>query len=369
MVNGMAKRTIHFIDTTLRDGAQAPGVCFQPAEKKAIARSLAAMGLDELEIGIPAMGPMEVEDIQSLLALGLNCRLSVWCRARMEDLLAAARCAVEAVHISLPVSNILLHALGKNRQWVCEQLYTLVPMALARFRQVTVGAQDATRAEPAWLVGFAQTVGRLGAHRLRIADTVGIGRPSAIANLIGLLAATTPDLPLEFHGHNDLGMATANSLAAAEAGAAALSMTVNGLGERAGNAALEQLVMVLRQHPNLTCRARSQNLAAVCSQVAQASQRPIGPAQPVVGEMAFTHESGIHCHALAAQPAAYAPFAPELAGHNGHRFVLGSHSGRAGIRHLFERAGITASHDQLSRLMAMLKGEASPLLQTDPRAR
>lgn len=358
MFKGDKQRAILFIDTTLRDGAQAPGVSFAIKDKLAIARALDDMGIEELEVGIPAMGAAEIEDIRKMAALGLRSRLSAWCRARVDDIAAAAGCGVDGVHISLPVSDIHLQALGKTRQWVCEQLYTLIPMALERFRQVTIGAQDATRAEPAWLVGFAQTVSRLGAHRLRIADTVGITRPSAIAELIGLIQKTSPELPLEFHGHNDLGMATANSLAAAEAGAVALSLTVNGLGERAGNTALEQMVMVLRQHPHLTCRARSRDMLALCRRVALASRRPIPPAQPIVGEMAFTHESGIHCHAMAKDSTAYAPFAPEQIGRSGHRFALGSHSGSTGIRHILTQAGITASPAQINELMALLKGAA-----------
>lgn len=358
MLNRHNHRIVQLNDTTLRDGAQAPGVRLVTEDKLAIARALDAIGLDELEVGIPAMGTAEVEDIRRIADLGLQCRLIVWCRARKEDIAAAGRCGVDGVHISLPVSDIHLEALGKTRQWVCEQLYTLLPLALAQFRQVTVGAQDATRAEPAWLVGFAQTVGRMGAHRLRIADTVGIARPGAIAELTGLIHKTTPSLPLEFHGHNDLGMATANSLAAAEAGAAALSLTVNGLGERAGNTALEQMIMVLQQHPYLACRGRSQGLLALCHQVARASGRPIAPAQPIVGEMAFTHESGIHCHAMTKNPAAYAPFAPEQIGRGGHRYALGSHSGSAGIRHVLDRAGIAASPAQINDLMQLLKGQA-----------
>lgn len=356
MRNTSHKRTIHLIDTTLRDGAQAPGVRFDREDKLAIARDLDAMGIDELEVGIPVMGSAEIADIQKIAGLGLGCRLSVWCRARIEDLAAAGRCGVEGVHISLPVSDIHLQTLGKTRQWVCEQLYTLVPKAQEHFRQVTIGAQDATRAEPAWLVGFAQTACRLGAHRLRIADTVGTSRPQAVAELIKLIRKTSPALPLEFHGHNDLGMATANSLVAVESGAAALSLTVNGLGERAGNAALEQMIMALRQHPDLTCRARSHNLLALCRLVAQTSGRQIPAAQPIVGEMAFTHESGIHCHAMAKNSNSYEPFAPEQIGRNGRRFALGSHSGRAGLRHLLDRAGIAASQEQINELMMLLKG-------------
>lgn len=349
------KRMIEMNDTTLRDGAQAPDVRLGSEDKLAIARALDAVGIDELEVGTPAMGASEQEDIRRIAALGLTCRLVAWCRARLEDLAVASDCGVDGVHISLPVSDSHINALGKNRQWVLQQLYTLIPAAQERFARVSVGAQDATRAEPSWLVAFARAAQDLGIQRLRIADTVGIGRPAEIGRLIGLIRTVAPDLPLEFHGHNDLGMATANALSAAEAGADALSITVNGLGERAGNTALEQIVMALHQHPELTCATRSQGLLSLCKSVARAACRPIPPSQPVVGDMAFAHESGIHCHAMAKDPTTYEPFAPQCIGRNNRRFVLGSHSGSAGIRHLLEQAGISASSHQVHRLGALLR--------------
>jgi homocitrate synthase NifV len=348
------KRRVCLIDTTLRDGAQAPGVRFDPAQQQKIARSLDAMGIDALEVGTPAMGPAAEDAIRSIVALGLTCQLSGWCRARVDDLVAAERCGLQWVHISLPVSDIHLDALGKRRQWVIDQLEALIPPALQQFRRVTIGAQDATRAEPGWLTAFAKTAARMGAHGLRVADTVGIGRPASVAESIAALKKAVPGLPLEFHGHNDLGMATANALTAAEAGAEALSVTVNGLGERAGNVALEQIIMAIQQHPQLTCHARCENLLAVCRLVAGAGQRPIAPDRPVVGGLVFTHESGIHCHAMLKNPATYEPFAPQCIGRNGSRFTLGSHSGRAGIRHLLARAGIRAANHQVNCLARIL---------------
>ena len=349
-------RRIKIVDTTLRDGAQAPGVTFDQDAKLAIASALVQLGVDELEVGTPAMGPWEENDIRHLANQGFGCRISAWCRARIEDLEAAKRCGVQDVHISLPVSDIHLSALGKNRAWVIDQLHQLLPMAFDLFERVTIGAQDATRAESIWLTFFARAAERLGAKRLRLADTVGIGLPVMIARIVGRIRAVVPRLPLEFHGHNDLGMATANALAAAEAGADAISVTANGLGERAGNTALEQIVMVLRQHPELTCGLDSRGLLSLCRMVAQASGRPIPPSQPVVGEMAFAHESGIHCHAMIKDTHTYEPFDPQQIGRSNRRFIIGSHSGSAGIRHLLAQAGICASALQVRALNSLLKG-------------
>lgn len=354
MPDTIMSRKITIIDTTLRDGTQAPGVAFDREAKLAIAKALERSGVDELEVGTPAIGAKEEDDIRHILDLGLACPISVWCRARVEDLMAAERCGASNIHISLPVSDIHLSALGKNRAWVLDQLHVLLPPALDRFEAVSVGAQDATRSDSAWISQVARAAARAGVCRLRIADTVGIARPSSISPLIRTLAAAVPGLPLEFHGHNDLGMATANALAAAEAGADAISVTVNGLGERAGNAALEQIAMVLQQHPELSCDIAGESLLPLSRHVAQVSGRPIAPGQPVVGDMAFSHESGVHCHALLKDPHTYEPFPPKQIGRR-RRFILGSHSGRAGIHHLLGQAGIQASALQVKTLQDLLK--------------
>jgi homocitrate synthase NifV len=348
------KAQVRLIDTTLRDGEQAPGVCFERPAKLAIARELDRAGIDELEVGIPAMGAAVREDIRRISALGLQSRLSVWCRADMADLSAAGRCNVEGVHISLPVSDILLAAMTKSRVWVLARLEELVAAAHANFEHVSVGAQDATRADRAFLLEFAIRARDAGVRRMRIADTVGVGTPSTIRSLVMALKDAAPELGLEFHGHNDLGMATANSLTALEAGAEAVSATVNGLGERAGNTALEQIAMALRPHAVLSSAFDTTKIFSLSQLVARCTGRPVGPMQPVVGEQAFTHESGIHCHAMIRESRAYEPFTPALVGRSDRRFVLGSHSGAAGIYHLLNQAGVRISRKQARNLRLLL---------------
>jgi homocitrate synthase NifV len=344
------------IDTTLRDGEQAPGVFFDRGTKMAIARSLARAGLDELEVGTPVMGSAVQEDIRRIAALGLGCRLSVWCRAHPDDLEAAARCNVGGVHFSLPVSTIHLEALGKSRSWVLSQAECLIRSARRHFDGITVGAQDATRADRDFLFQFAALAKELGVHRLRIADTVGIGRPSTVADLIQSIKMAVPDLDLEFHGHNDIGMATANALTALETGARAVSVTVNGLGERAGNTALEQIVMALHHHPALHSSVDTTALLPLCRLVAHGAGQHMPPTQPVVGERVFTHESGIHCHAMFKDARAYEPFAPQQVGHSERRFVLGTHSGSDAICRLLGRAGIRISAGQAQMLRPLMAG-------------
>lgn len=348
------KATVRLIDTTLRDGEQAPGVCFERSAKLAIARQLDRAGIDELEVGIPAMGAAVREDIRRISALGCQSRLSVWCRADMADLEAAGRCNVGGVHISLPVSEMLLTAMARSRAWVLAAMQELIAAAHGMFDHVSVGAQDATRADRTFLLEFAVLARDAGVHRMRIADTVGIGTPSTIRSLVMALKEAAPELCLEFHGHNDLGMATANSLTALEAGAEAVSVTVNGLGERTGNTALEQIVMALHPHADLRCSFDTTHIVSLSRLVARCAQRPVSPTQPVVGRQAFTHESGIHCHAMIRESRAYEPFAPDQVGRSDRRFVLGSHSGAAGIYHLLNQAGIQISRKQARNLRPLL---------------
>jgi homocitrate synthase NifV len=342
------------IDTTLRDGEQAPGVCFDRKSKLAIAQGLDRAGIHELELGTPAMGPGVQADIRRIRELGLNCQLSVWCRARLDDLAAAVRCNVSGIHISLPVSPIHLTALGKDPAWVLAQLETMVPKARYYFDRVSIGAQDATRADRAFLLQFARSVHAAGAHRLRVADTVGIACPSTLVELVASLNSAASGLTIEFHGHDDLGMATANALTALEAGAGAISVTVNGLGERAGNTALEQIAMALTGHDALNCPIDTTCLLSLCQLVANAAGQPVYPTQPVVGDRAFTHESGIHCHAMFKESRAYEPFAPRQVGRSDRHYVIGAHSGITAIRRLLSQVGISISHRQAQSLRPFL---------------
>jgi homocitrate synthase NifV len=333
---------IYIIDSTLRDGEQAPGVAFCRRDKLQLALMLASAGVDELEIGIPAMGDEECRVLRDIVKLRLPCVLSSWCRARQDDLEAAASVGTPGVHISFPVSGPLLKTIGKNEAWVFETLEALVPMACREFSRVSVGALDATRADERFLRAFASAAASCGAMRLRIADTVGIASPLGVMKLIGQMRMAAPDLSLDFHGHNDLGMATANALCAAEAGAGALSVTVNGLGERAGNTALEEIALALAISTGKACRIKPERLQALCAYVGRISGRTIPPDKPVTGSLIFTHESGIHTHGLLQNDLSYQPYLPRTVGRQ-TRLVLGKHSGRHALRTTMEEKQVTAS--------------------------
>ena len=336
-----AKTKVKVIDATLRDGEQAPGVSFDREQKVKIARMLAEIGVDEIEAGIPAMGEEERADIRALTALKLPVPLIPWCRALERDIRLAFECDAAGVHISFPVSSILLEAMSKDRAWVLESLESLVEFSRRYFDFVSVGAQDAFRADSDFLARFYSLAARCGADRVRIADTVGTATPARVVKLIGKLLSPGCRVPIEFHGHNDLGMATANALTAAEAGAVAVSATVNGLGERAGNVPLEEIAMAFHLEENFECEIRTPRLMELCAYVAEASRRPIPESKPVTGDSVFAHESGIHCAALLENPLAYQPYLPETAGRKGCRFVPGKHSGRKIARHMVSQTRLS----------------------------
>lgn len=343
------------IDTTLRDGEQAAGVAFSSDQAFAIAEKLASMGVPELETGTPAMGDAEVEKMRRISQARLGCCTTAWCRARERDIEAAARAEVDIVHISFPVSEIHLDALGKNRDWVLEQVVKLVGIARQRFGYISVGAQDASRAEHGWLRQFGQHVADSGANRLRIADTVGIWDPMQCIDATRVLRAALPNIDLAVHTHNDLGMATANAVTALSAGADAVDVTVNGLGERAGNAALDEVVMALEVTRAVRTHVMLKELVALSQLVADCSGRPLHWQKPVVGGAAFTHESGIHVHALLRDRRTYEPFGPELLGRKRSEYVLGKHSGITALESALADQGISVDRVRLGELLTLVR--------------
>lgn len=342
-------------DTTLRDGEQTAGVMFTRAEKISIARMLDAAGVQEIECGIPAMGKAEQSAVRALVDLGLRARLITWNRAVVSDIRASLACGVTAVDISLSVSDIMIaHKLRKSREWVVEQLKEALGFAKENSLYVSVGGEDAGRADPCFLVELLRLSRSMGADRFRFCDTLGILDPFDMYEKISMLRRAVPDLDLEVHTHNDLGMATANALAGIRAGARFVNTTVNGLGERAGNAALEEVVMALKVARGVDTGIDTQRFRDLSRLVGKASRRPVPPWKAVVGERVFAHESGIHADGVIKNPKNYEGFDPAEVGLRRY-LVVGKHSGTSGLIERFKSLGIILEKEDANRLLRRVR--------------
>lgn len=345
-------------DTTLRDGEQTAGVVFSAREKIAIAKHLDAMGVHELECGIPAMGQEERRSIRALVDLGLSARLITWNRALIPDIEASIACGIAAVDISLSVSDIMIeHKINKSRAWVQDQLKRALEFAKNKGLYVCVGGEDASRADGDFLVELMRTARDHGADRFRFCDTLGILDPFAMYEKVARLASAVPGLDIEVHTHNDLGLATANALAGVRGGARYISTTVNGLGERAGNAALEEVVMALKVACGIDVGIDTRRFRAVSKLVGRASNREVPAWKAVVGEKVFSHESGLHADGVLKDPRNYEVFTPEEVGLTRH-IVAGKHSGTNGIVESYRQIGIPISRAEAKELMELVRNTA-----------
>ena len=351
-------RAVWLNDTTLRDGEQTPGVAFTLDEKVAIAEALAKAGVPEIEAGIPAMGPEEIETLRAIEACDLGVRVLAWCRMGKADIDAARQAGVGAVNLSIPASDRLLSVkLGLDRAEALDRVRRYVPMALDAGFEVAVGAEDASRADPDHLLRLAETAAEAGAFRLRLADTVGLLDPFRTHDLVAPIVRAT-DLAVEFHGHDDYGMATANTLAAIRAGATHASVTVVGLGERAGNACLAEVAAALESLHGVATGLDLKRLPGLAEQVARASGRAVPEGKAIVGRDVFAHESGIHVAGLLADPESYRGVDPSLFGRR-DRIVIGKHSGAKALTFALAARGIELAPTVTMRLVDLVRRQAT----------
>lgn len=349
-----------FCDTTLRDGEQAAGIVFANIEKLRIAKLLDELGVQQIECGIPAMGGDEKKAIRKIAQMGLNASILGWNRASLEDLEHSLDCDVDSVAISMSASDIHIeHKLRKSREWVLDRIQEAVEFASDHGLYISCNGEDASRADPEFMVEFAKTAADAGAHRIRYCDTIGIDEPfSAFQNVKRIV--DNVDVDVEMHTHNDFGMATANAVAGIKAGAKFVSTTVMGIGERTGNTPLEEIVMACKHLLKIHTGVETERLKEVAEFVAKASARDIPPWKPIVGENCFAHEAGIHTDGVIKYLSNYEPYAPEEVGQT-RKIIIGKHSGKSTIVSALAEKGIKVDENTASILLARVRSASVSL--------
>jgi homocitrate synthase NifV len=342
------------VDTTLRDGEQTAGVVFSNREKLRIAKMLDNMGVHQIEAGIPVMGGDEKAAIKEIVSYNLQASIMAWNRANIEDLKHSIECGVDAVAISISTSDIhIAHKLQTTREWVLESMAKAVDFAKKHNLYISVNAEDASRSDLEFLVEFARQAQNAGADRLRFCDTIGVLEPFKTYDIIKELIEKT-GMEIEMHTHNDFGMATANALAGLKAGARFIGVTVNGLGERAGNAALEEVAMALKHLFGVNLGVNTRDFRNLCEYVARASGRQLYPGKPIVGTNTFAHESGIHADGVLKNPLTYEVFSPEDVGLE-RQIVIGKHSGSKSVKMKFVEYGIDLSDEEATDILSAIR--------------
>lgn len=347
-------KKIYIVDTTLRDGEQTAGVVFANEEKLAIATMLSELGVDQLEVGIPAMGGDEKEAIKRIVKKNMKSSIMAWNRPVISDINESIDCGVDAVAISISVSDIhIQNKLRTSREWVLEKMVKAVEYAKKNGLYVSVNGEDASRADQEFLVKFMKIAKEAGADRFRYCDTVGVMEPFRIEKQIKYLHENT-DIDIEMHTHNDFGMATANAIAGVRGGASHVGLTVNGLGERAGNAALEEVLMAFKYVYGMELDVDTTKFREISQYVSRASGRVLPKWKAIVGTNMFAHESGIHADGAIKNPKNYEAFDPKAVGLE-RQIVIGKHSGKAALLNKFSEYNIDLTEEEAKEMLPMVR--------------
>lgn len=354
---------IKVFDTTLRDGEQSPGCSMTPSEKLKLARQIERLGVDVIEAGFPVASPGDFESVSAIANEIKSCSVAALCRCKENDISAGAQAlegaAKPRIHVFLATSGIhLKYKLKLSPEQALRQAAESVAFARTLCEDVEFSAEDASRSDPGYLEEVLRAVHEAGAQTLNVPDTVGYALPSEFGALIAHLCAAIPTATLSTHCHNDLGLAVANSLAAVQNGARQIEGTINGIGERAGNTALEEFVMILRVrreqlgletgvNPEQIHRA-SQTLSSITGVWPQ-------PNKAVVGRNAFAHEAGIHQHGVLNNPLTYEIMTPASVGARETQLVLGKHSGHHAVASRLRSLGMAPSKKEIDSLTTEVK--------------
>jgi D-citramalate synthase len=346
---------IRVFDTTLRDGEQTPGVSLTPENKLRIAQRLDELGVDVIEAGFAAVSEGEMEAVKLIAAAGLKAEICSASRGVKGDIDAVAKAGADSIHLIIPVSDLHIEEkIRKTREQVLDITRNMVKYAKDAGLIVELSAEDATRADFEYLKKMFQTGIEAGADRIVACDTVGVLTPERSYKFYGDLREALNVPVVSAHCHNDFGMAVANTVAALRAGANQFHATINGLGERAGNASLEEIVVSLMALYKLKLNIKTEKLYGISQFVQRLTGVYVQPNKAIVGENAFTHESGIHTQGMLANPSTYEAIAPELVGGT-RRLASGKHSGSAGINAALRDMGLTPNEEQLMEIFNRVK--------------
>jgi D-citramalate synthase len=343
------------LDTTLRDGEQTPGVSLTVEQKVMIAEALDALGVDIIEAGTAVSSEGEFKAIRAISERGLRAEICSFARIRKEDIDAAADAGADSVFMVAPASEYHINAKfpGKGKDFVIQKSVEAIEYARERGLLVEFGAEDASRADLDFVVSLLKAGEEAKAERLTFADTVGILTPERASEIVGRLKRELK-APVAIHCHDDFGLATANTVFAVKSGADEFHATVNGIGERAGNASLEEVCMVLDYLYGIEIGIKKEKLYPLSKLVEKFTRVVVPPNKPIVGENAFTHESGIHTSALLRDARTYEPISPETVGRK-RVIVLGKHAGRASVEAILREFGYSATKEQMDEILARIK--------------
>ncbi|MCX5895710.1 MAG: 2-isopropylmalate synthase [Proteobacteria bacterium] len=351
-------KEIHIIDETLRDGEQSPGVCFSFREKVKLIETMEEAGIDTVDVGLPIVSLNEAKTIKNIFSRKWTINLAVSIRAKKQDVDVAMSCGAREAFLFTPVSDLhLTYKFNTTRAEAEERALQSVEYAVQRGMVVNFVAEDTARADMDFIIPLFDRVARAGADKIIICDTVSVLTPEGIKDLcLTIRQKMRERINFGIHCHNDFGLATANTLAAIEAGVEYPTLTVNGIGERAGNASMEEVVMAAGNLLKIKHHVKTEKLYTLAKLVEDYSGIIIAPNKSVVGYNAFRHESGIHVDGILKSLETYEPIRPEEVGRE-RAFVLGKHSGRSLVRRLLQEQGIDAKGAEVDRIVADVKKE------------
>jgi 2-isopropylmalate synthase len=356
VIESLRNKHISIFDTTLRDGEQTPGVSLTSDEKLLIAQQLDKLGVDIIEAGFPMSSDGEAASVKKIVDAGLNLQVCGLARVIKSDINTCLDCGVDMVHTFVSTSDVQrISTIKKSREEVYQMAIDAVEHIKDHGIKCMFSAMDATRTDVDYLISIYKGVEAAHCDIINVPDTVGVSVPSATCKLISEIASNVK-IPIDVHCHNDFGLAVANSLAAVEAGASQVQVTINGLGERAGNADLAETVMGLHSLYGAKTNINTQYIVETSHLVERLTEVRMPPTMPIVGENAFAHESGIHTHGVLVRSDTFEPgvMTPEMVGHR-RRIVLGKHAGKHAVKQSLECAGLHPTDAQLNEIMRRVK--------------